>query len=798
MEETLYRYKAFISYSHKDQKFAKWLHKKIENYKIPHALREKYPHLPKDLKRTIFIDDEELPTASALPDNLSNALESSELLIVVCSPSATQSYWVDKEIAYFKHHHGEGKVLAVLNDGEPNATHSTVYDNTLEAFPKSLRYKVNEDAELTDERTEPLAADARKGSSRKKALLKLIAGILKVDFADLWEREKKETRKRRFLFGTFFALFIAITLYASVQFWGEKGNKELEQLKQRISVIEYSIRHDNLEVAKVIALNKELKKLKKDKENKEASQKALGKLKTSLGKKANEVYRTKGAQSAIDILSSQKALANQESRLKEISKEKVALARLYEETYQFDKAEESYKMASELFFDFENGYDYANFLRRQQQHQKSITIFNTLFKKNISNIDKGFALESIGQLYQSLGRKRQAIGFFQKALSIWEQQLAIENNQGYQLKVAETLGWLGSVYYDTFEPKKALEIQKRALDIYEEIKKRDPKVYNNNVVGVLNELCKLYNIHLNDRKKALFFINKAIKIQKELVKSGSPGAKYILAALLNNSSYIYAIGNEQAFFYKDEERLALLKESLEIYRVLAKTNPLGYTPELSKQLNSVGSLYFEMKKFDYAESYYNEALSLRKKLFDINQERFSRDYIDSFLTLATFYQQITQYEKAENILLKALDIRKSLPVDNIQVHYNSLRFILEALGDLYQKMNEQNKAKTYYLEALSCYKHLEQDYMTRESLAILNQSLGFLFIDDNDWNKALEFFSNALSIYKELSVQDYDVYKKNLAWNHNMLGNIYIMMQMPDKAQEHRIKENNILKSNKK
>jgi hypothetical protein len=73
------KYQAFISYSHADIKFARWLQKKIENYKIPNALREKYPHLPKDLKRSIFRDEEELPTSSALPDNLTGALEDSEL-----------------------------------------------------------------------------------------------------------------------------------------------------------------------------------------------------------------------------------------------------------------------------------------------------------------------------------------------------------------------------------------------------------------------------------------------------------------------------------------------------------------------------------------------------------------------------------------------------------------------------------------------------------------------------------------------------------------------------------------------
>ena len=154
MQET-YKYKAFISYSHKDKAFAKWLHKRIENYKIPNSLREKYPHLPKDLKRTVFRDEEELPTASVLSDNLLHALDNSEKLIVVCSPWAVDSLWVDSEILYFKQQHGENSVLAVITGGEPNATYTD--DGSNEAFPKSLRYKVGEDKNLTTERTEPIA-----------------------------------------------------------------------------------------------------------------------------------------------------------------------------------------------------------------------------------------------------------------------------------------------------------------------------------------------------------------------------------------------------------------------------------------------------------------------------------------------------------------------------------------------------------------------------------------------------------------------------------------------------------------
>ena len=32
---TAYRYKAFVSYSHADEKWAKWLHKALESYRIP-------------------------------------------------------------------------------------------------------------------------------------------------------------------------------------------------------------------------------------------------------------------------------------------------------------------------------------------------------------------------------------------------------------------------------------------------------------------------------------------------------------------------------------------------------------------------------------------------------------------------------------------------------------------------------------------------------------------------------------------------------------------------------------------
>ena len=82
MEEK--HYKAFISYSHKDEKFGKWLHKALEKYKIPKELRKDYPSLPKSLF-PIFRDREELHTSSNLGVEILKGLKNSKYLIVICS-----------------------------------------------------------------------------------------------------------------------------------------------------------------------------------------------------------------------------------------------------------------------------------------------------------------------------------------------------------------------------------------------------------------------------------------------------------------------------------------------------------------------------------------------------------------------------------------------------------------------------------------------------------------------------------------------------------------------------------------
>ncbi|HEX4871894.1 MAG TPA: TIR domain-containing protein [Nevskiaceae bacterium] len=181
------RYWAFISYSHADEAWARWLHRALETYRVPARLvGREHPDgpIPRRLF-PVFRDRDELPSSHELGAVIQQALSQSRYLVVICSPQAARSRWVDEEIRSFKRLGREQRVLALIVDGEPHAA-----DPERECFPAAL--KVN----LADgSASEPIAADARPFADHKHgARLKLIAGMLGLGYDELVQRERVRRR----------------------------------------------------------------------------------------------------------------------------------------------------------------------------------------------------------------------------------------------------------------------------------------------------------------------------------------------------------------------------------------------------------------------------------------------------------------------------------------------------------------------------------------------------------------------------------------------------------------------------
>ena len=208
-----YKYKAFISYSHSDEKWAAWLHKALEAYRPPKTLiGQETPFGPvPDRFAPVFRDREELATSTSLGDTLTQALEDSACQIVICSPRAAQSRWTNEEILTYKRLGRSDRIFALIVDGEPGASQSPEIADQ-ECFPPALIHEMGPDGELTDVRSEPIAADARPGKDPKQAAkLKLLAGMLGVGFDSLRQREVQRRHRRMMVLTTTAFIGMAIT-----------------------------------------------------------------------------------------------------------------------------------------------------------------------------------------------------------------------------------------------------------------------------------------------------------------------------------------------------------------------------------------------------------------------------------------------------------------------------------------------------------------------------------------------------------------------------------------------------------
>ena len=198
-----YKYKAFISYSHRDERWASWLHRALESYRVPRKLigsRAGEGQVPARI-RPVFRDRDDLSSAVDLGTTVKQALKDSENMILICSPAAVASHWVNEEVRQFAALGRENRIFCVIVDGEPAGvgTSST-------CFPVVL-------AEIGMQ--EPLAADVRKWADGKHlSKLKLVSGMLGLPLDQLRRRDLQKRQKKWALTAVAGVLVVAILITA--------------------------------------------------------------------------------------------------------------------------------------------------------------------------------------------------------------------------------------------------------------------------------------------------------------------------------------------------------------------------------------------------------------------------------------------------------------------------------------------------------------------------------------------------------------------------------------------------------
>lgn len=222
------RYLAFISYQRQDEAWAKRLHHNLEHYRIPTTVRKNRKNLPKEI-RPIFRDTLEL-SSGVLAREIATALAQSKHLIVICSPQAAQSHWVDKEIQTFIEQGHEEKIIPFIIDGTPNSS-----NNETECFPPALR-SLRNDKELLGININEFGREA--------ATVKVVARMFDLNFDTLWQRFKREQSKKRHLFIGGSIIFAAISLFVGTYFM--RQNNVIENQRDQLKNVTIQLRNDSI------------------------------------------------------------------------------------------------------------------------------------------------------------------------------------------------------------------------------------------------------------------------------------------------------------------------------------------------------------------------------------------------------------------------------------------------------------------------------------------------------------------------------------------------------------------------
>lgn len=199
MELQTFKYSAFISYRHLDEKEAKWIHKTLERYRLPAKVCKEYG-LHKKLKQC-FRDANGL-AKSGLQQAILEEMQQCKYMVLVCSPNVLlDSAHIDDEVTMFQQIcqargvKAEEYIIPVIIDGSPDDP-----DPNRRCFPPAI----------AESEYEYLGFNFNERGGKTKAMLRVIATILGISADTLIMREQKRQRQQYALFGAALACLVAV------------------------------------------------------------------------------------------------------------------------------------------------------------------------------------------------------------------------------------------------------------------------------------------------------------------------------------------------------------------------------------------------------------------------------------------------------------------------------------------------------------------------------------------------------------------------------------------------------------
>lgn len=461
------RYWAFLSYSHADRLEAERLHRSLESYRIPSRLVGQLGPagaVPPRL-HPVFRDRDELTASERIGPVVESALASSRAMIVLCSPAAAESSWVDAEIVEFQRLQPQAPVLCVLLAGEPMA--SAGPDTAAqECLPPSLRMRFGSGKSLAD--LAPVAVDLRpQGDGWRMGVQKLVAGLAGVPLGQLVQRDAHRRHQRMAVLSAMLAL-VAIGVGALAFVAARARDEAQAQRIQAEGLVEFmlgDLRKKLEPVGRLDALD-------------------------AVGSRALQYYDSQNPRTLdADALGRRSRalhlIGEISDRRGDIDGARAAFYRARDTTAELLRRapgdgqrvyEHSQSVGWVGYIDWQRG-DSVAAEKAQREYLRLAQRLHEIDPKNQAWFTElGNAHSNIGTMFKEQGRTAEAIAQYELARGVFQQLVdAAPKDATHLIALGQAWSWLSSSYVDALRLEDGLRAREREIAIYAPLLAREPR-----------------------------------------------------------------------------------------------------------------------------------------------------------------------------------------------------------------------------------------------------------------------------------------------------------------------------------
>lgn len=772
-------YRAFLSYSHKDTDIAVWLHRKLENWRIDRDLVARETDIgpvPQTL-RPVFRDRDDFAGGHSLADATLRALESSLFLIVLCSPNAAGSTYVNEEVRLFKAMGRSERVIPVIIAGEPGGRDD-------ECFPPAVKFTVAVSGEITRTLAEPVAPDMRDiGDGRIRAVAKIVAGLLGVRYDEIIQRTRKAEQKRRLQVALAAASFTVMASMGGYFYWQSQHLSAQQELsRQEITKLQSLVQNllstsanasevTSPEVAKALENTLKSATQQANAGDRRMAQ-ALQLLNQGKTAEAEKLFRAVADEKASRITQAETLIEQERADTAAAFRNLASIAGLGDPK----RARDAYTEALHYEPDHPDALYWHGWLNLRAGDlviaEQSLTRLMELSKASQDNRGLFRAHLRLGEIVMHRGDLEAALAHQRAAFELARDRAAQQPmDTERRRELAQSYASLGDVHQAQGKLAAAFASFRENLSILKQLAAANPKnpLWQTDLSEAFWSIGGV-QVAQGDLAAALRSYQDSLAISQRLAATAADNAYWQRGLAVSHRN----VGDVQRAQGDYTAALASYQNSLAIAQRLAASDPgnAGWQEDLSVFHNMVGDVQRSGGKFAAALKSFGDGLAIRMRLAasDPRNARWQNKLSLSHSRIGDLHRDRGDLAAASKSYNDSLAIMERLAAANpdnpVWQHGLGASYVL--VGNLRLAQDDHAAALASYRDSLAIITRLAAadpgNAVWQRDLSTSHATIGDAHKAGGDLDTALSFYRESLAIIKRLALSD----TGNAGWQHDL------------------------------